>query len=338
MTRKFFTEEQEAAVVARYVAGETTTEIAASFNISNIPILRALQKAGVVTRQKSTSDRLTEDVRTEIAALCTNGMKIDDVAAKFKIGSRTVKKIIAKRGVTMKRGRPATCELDHTAFDDMTKPEAAYVTGFLFADGSVVHDDYGSSLVEVGLSVKDIGHVEKIRTFLKSTHKICIIDGHVGKQDRFLKGYLLKSGPSANLHVRSERLTNALIQAGMVPVKADRIPAPGLADDKHFWRGMIDGDGSLGIQRKGKHKGSVYISLNGQYVIIESFLAYLRRQKIDINQRPYHRSTIFCMNATDRIAIDIVRLLYENAPISLDRKQLRAVEILGKEQPTKVNT
>lgn len=106
MSKKALTEEQETSIVERYKAGETIPQMAKAFGVSINPIARAIAKAGIVTRQQSTEARLTNEVRAEIAKACANGDKINDVAARYSIGRRTVTQILSDHGVALKAGRP----------------------------------------------------------------------------------------------------------------------------------------------------------------------------------------------------------------------------------------
>ena len=123
-------------------------------------------------------------------------------------------------------------QLRQDAFDELT-PDAAYWIGFLFADGSVVGRGE-SAVVQTRLSECDREHLVKLRSFLGSTHKIGAAPaGNYG-------GY--RSRPSVRLSVPAGRLARRLLSLGRYEGPIDST----LIRSRDFWRGVVDGDGSLG--------------------------------------------------------------------------------------------
>ena len=128
--------------------------------------------------------------------------------------------------------------LNHQAFDIVTN-DAAYWIGFLFADGSVIQQQRGAPQVQLRLSEIDRGHLEKFRQFLDSTHAITTSPpGNLG-------GY--QSRASARYAIVSRRLAGRLLEMG----RYEGPIAPELAASRHFWRGVVDGDGSIFILKTG---------------------------------------------------------------------------------------
>lgn len=131
-----------------------------------------------------------------------------------------------------------TKPLNHEAFDIVTN-DAAYWIGFLFADGSVIKQQKGAPQVQLRLSEIDRGHLEKFRQFLASTHVITTSPpGNFG-------GY--RSRASARYAVTSRRLAGRLLEMGRYegPIASE------LAASRHFWRGVVDGDGGISRISKG---------------------------------------------------------------------------------------
>ena len=123
--------------------------------------------------------------------------------------------------------------LNHEAFDIITN-DAAYWIGFLFADGSVFQQQRGGApFVQLRLSEIDRGQLEHFRQFLDSTHAITTSPpGNFG-------GY--QSRASVRYTVSSRRLAGRLLELG----RYEGPIAPELTVSRHFWRGVVDGDGSI---------------------------------------------------------------------------------------------
>src|SRR5208282_5274398 len=142
--------------------------------------------------------------------------------------------------------------VNHQAFD-VVSDDAAYWIGFLFADGSVIQRQKGAPLVQLRLSEIDRSHVENFRQFIGSTHTISTSPpGNFG-------GY--RSRASVRFAVNSRGLAARLLEMG----RYEGPIAPELAASRHFWRGVVDGDGSIFFLKTGYYD----ISLVGSRRLLE---------------------------------------------------------------------
>jgi hypothetical protein len=149
--------------------------------------------------------------------------------------------------------------LNHNAFDIITD-DAAYWIGFLFADGSIFRSRKEVLRVQVRLSEVDKSQLVKFREFLGSTHAIGTCPaGNFG-------GYA--SRPSVRFSVGSERLANRLLELGRYegPIARE------LATSRHFWRGVVDGDGSIFTTKTGYTGFGVV----GSRRLLDAFLGFLK--------------------------------------------------------------
>lgn len=297
-----FDDVQEAEIARRYGTGETVAVIGHSLGCSPQTIANILRRLGVALR---TRNPVITDEQNELALrLCRDGKTIDEAAAEAGVSNRHVKKLLADTDIEMRQGRPPEHDLNHAAFDQPT-PEALYWYGFLLADGALHYDNYGSPILATGLSVKDRGHVEKLRAFLGSTHTIGI---NTAGEGTF-------GGDSSTFRVRSKQIAEALVKWGFTTVKAERLPRGGAENSRDFWRGMVDGDGSVG-----KPGGCYdYISLNGQHALMCEFRTYLNRNNISCGN-VNRKGVIWSVKAVRYQAIKAISLLYEGATVFLDRK------------------
>jgi hypothetical protein len=201
--------------------------------------------------------------------------------------------------------------LNHAAFDIVTN-DAAYWIGFLFADGSVIQQQKGAPVVQLRLSEVDRGQLEKFRKFLDSTHAIGTSPpGNFG-------GY--RSRTSVRFSVTSQRLAQRLLEMGRYegPIASE------LAVSRHFWRGVVDGDGSIFVLKRG-YSG---ISLVGSRRLLETFLGFLRERNLSGRMTIRPQKSIHEVSTAGHLAELIIDELYRGAPTALARKAAAAGPII----------
>lgn len=313
------TPEQEVEIARRYRAGESPDALAPEFKVERMTIYNILKRQGVPPRNPITV--LDARERDAVAEMCLSGNVSEAVAEAFDIGKSTVSTILRERGINLKTGRPRTCDLDETAFDELT-PESLYWMGFLFADGCVHHGRDGETSLVCGLAAKDLNHLEKLRAFCKSTHKICRYTAKAGDKG----GVVVQDRDHVYWSVRSNKLCDALERRGIV-TKRTRVPAPELAQSRDFWRGCVDGDGTIATTTI---RNYVYpqIRLFGQKPLLETFQEFLAKNKApNLNMTPT-ASGIWGIQIMGSKAMAIIDTLYNGATIALERKNERAKAIL----------
>jgi hypothetical protein len=108
-----------------------------------------------------------------------------------------------------------------------------------------------------------------------------------------------------------------------------------LENDRHFWRGVIDGDGSIGIYPRKLSNGGVryvaWLSLIGSINLVTQFKAFLRcylQQEVPNIFPAKLNSEVYGISLGDKRAVEAIRLLYDRSSIALERKLERARSIL----------
>ena len=111
---------------------------------------------------------------------------------------------------------------DVSFFDEINTPEKAYWLGFIYADG--FHNKYH---FQMKLSIKDRDHLMSLRSALKSNHVV-----HNNLDTTFLR-------------ICSKQLCDTLDKLGCITKKSLVIRYPNIDPllNKHFIRGVFDGDG-----------------------------------------------------------------------------------------------
>jgi hypothetical protein len=169
---------------------------------------------------------------------------------------------------------------------------------------SRIQQQKGAPQVQLRLSEVDRGHLEKFRQFLDSAHAITTSPpGNFG-------GY--QSRPSARYAVTSRRLAGRLLEMG----RYDGSIAPELTASRHFWRGVVDGDGSIFIPKTGYSS----ISLLGSQRLLEAFLRFLTERHLSGRMTIRPHKSIHGLGTAGYLAELIIDELYRNATTALGRK------------------
>ena len=195
-----------------------------------------------------------------------------------------------------------------------TESEArSYFIGFILADGSVRRCAGNKIKFEIGLSQKDKDQLEKIKLFLNSTHPI-----RLGTQN------------IVRYSVLSKELFEELGKYNITPNKTLKETCPEqFINDKHFWRGIIDGDGYVTIHKTRKYPD---LGLCGTKEICDSFLSFINSQGITTKAKPRHRPPFtnnhYGISFQGKPAYEIIKLLYENSNHFLTRKKQIAQNII----------
>jgi transposase len=254
-----------------------------------------------------TVEKLNEYQKLRMVDLYKSGESATQIARQLQVSAPTVYYWLHRLGVIL-RESPGS-QLRHDAFDELS-PEAAYWVGFLFADGSVGRKRR-SGPISVRLSERDSKHLVKLQEFLNSSHTISIAPaGNYG-------GY--SSKPSMHLMFTSERLTQQLLSLGRYEGPISDL----LIQSRDFWRGVVDGDGSLGILET----GYAYFGVVGSRRLLEAFMSFLKSNELGARMTIRADKTIFQVATAGHTAEKIVVFLYRDATVALDRKAASAAKI-----------
>lgn len=197
-------------------------------------------------------------------------------------------------------------KLNTKVFDKLT-PEAYYWLGFLYADGHISSGKRGYN-IELGVHSKDKEHLKKFLNFMNCNNKIT--------KDKRSKYYRVRIG--------SKELHDKLMSFGFNNEKSKNAnPHYSLLNSRDFWRGVVDGDGSLSYVITRNYP---FIHLCGTLKTTEEFANFIKRNGILSMARPHDASTklstqpFYQISYSSNKAKQIGKLLYEDSEIYLDRK------------------
>jgi hypothetical protein len=205
---------------------------------------------------------------------------------------------------------PKVHTMDETVFDTITEQSACWI-GNLMADGNIYTGKTGNPRIALTLAEGDHEHLVKFRKFLNCSNEIS------PKKSR-LKG---KIWNQFTLRFTSKRLAGKLIAFGVTHRKSLTAKVIGLEDDKHFWRGVLDGDGHI-KNKDGKDGDKVIVT--GSYDLMRQFKNFIEHNiagsAVRLKQdNKYYRLYIYSYTARM-----LLKLLYADCHIALDRKLAQA--------------
>ena len=264
--------------------------------------------------------RLTETQILEVQDRYLSGESSETLAREYPASASHIRSILKKRGIPIRSlsASKTKYSLNTDAFKYLT-PEAEYWAGFLFADGCIYRNSGGKRnlVVRLGISEKDHEHILKFKAFLEAVAPVRTV---VHKNSlNSITGITTLSSINLCCHT----LAVDLIELGL---RGDRIPCEKLEFSRHFWRGMIDGDGSISSTQDKK----VEVTLCGKPLMLEKFQNFIKSIGIHTNAKIRAGVGVHYLHLTTRKAKDLLECLYQDGDTGLDRKIIRAQDILEK--------
>jgi hypothetical protein len=261
--------------------------------------------------------KLTAEQKAEVESLYISGVSSVLIAEKFGISHQAIRGILSRRNVVIRDASACIrrLPLDETAFSRITN-DSAYWIGFLMADGSVVGNEVG-----VALSQNDLPHLISFREFMKSEHAITPV------QSTTRGGYTNK--PTFRYSFKSRRIVDDLSKHGVIPNKSkSAVASAELAKNSHFWRGVIDGDGSIDLPRTLPRYAGPVVRLVGSEMLLNQFSELVRTISPRWRGSVRPHKSIFALSVSGEMAIEVLGVLYRDAAFALPRKENAARNIL----------
>lgn len=274
----------------------------------------------------------TAEAKVAILAEYAAGASMHALQRKYGGTRFTISRMTASAGVRHRTAaeRQRRLPVRHDAFADAAaSEEAAYWVGMLMADGCVYYHTAGrgeSHYLHLGLHAKDLSHIEKYKSFLRAEQKIV----HTSVLRKPVRDKPPVRVDMCELRIGSRQLVADLAKYGVVPRKSKIAEVVGLENNRHFWRGVIDGDGNLrwttNARLPDQHPRAC-LQVIGSKFLMSQFERYCN--SIVGAAGKAHRSRecwAFLLNSNK--AADMIAHLYMNCTTALDRKMALAHEIL----------
>lgn len=303
-------EEMGNEMCQRYLAGESANKVGKHYGVCHTTVYKQLKKRGLSIR--SNRALFTEEQVKDICLKYERGVSTQKLGPLYNVVPSTITRILLKNKIyyrsTSERSREFT--LNHSIFRELT-PEVAYWIGFIAADGCVHKKAGNSFVITIALQIADSNHVEKFKKFLEATQQTKI----------------WRRGTVAGIHVTSSEIAKDLLKYGITPRKSLTMCIHNcLEDNRDFWRGVCDGDGSLGLN-------PIRLQMSGSYNLMGQFRNYIHKH-ITTAAEVHKRGNIGGFSLSGVLAKEAIRILYANSVVSLDRKQCLADRILNEDFKT----
>lgn len=304
----------DAKVLSLYEQGLPWTEVAAQAGCSVKTVGNVLQRHGVQPHRRRF---FTDDQKAEIVDAYMDGDTAHEIAERLDCDSSGVYYVL--RGAGIARRHPIGLT-NKTFFDVIDTEEKAYWLGFIAADGCVAGMDRGYPWLQIKLARKDRGHLDKLHAALGADRPV--IDNEqmsAGKMREY-----------STLAVHSSDLVASLIRQGITPRKTLTLqPWIGPPDlMRHYWRGLVDGDGSMTRTPK-----MWLVSLVGSRDVISAFATWAGSVcSTKATARPSRSGNYWSCQVGGTVGVrDLVAALYAGCTVALDRKKALADRVIAGE-------
>jgi hypothetical protein len=312
------TEQDFKAIAIKYQNGATLRILAKAYGVSSDNIRDILVKVGVTVRYQGQMHHGSgpkkivfsdSDLTTMWELYVCKGSTIAMLIERYSSSYHVIRRTLQKMGAYVSSGRPHSCDFTNERAFDILTPSACYWLGFLITDGCVSDD----GRISLGLATRDVDHLTKFLKFCGSSNSV----------RTSLHG-------SVSIAIRSVAMSNKLKSYGVVPRKTFicEVLHPELLTSPDFWRGCIDGDGSIYIDKDGK--SHVSFSTASEKFITQ-FKDFVKSIIPDLVASTTYYRHCYNMSVYNTKAIKMIKHLYTDPCESLARKQLIADWVMKNE-------
>lgn len=296
----------------KYSEGVSAKELAELYGVVPGTVTYHIRKTNIA--RHTTKKALTKEQTLLAKSLYDNGNSSREIAKILKVSPSAVLSHIRQVGGkirTIKECRALKPCIKHVvnenAFDNYHDEYVAYWLGMIMSDGNVYHPKIGSKRLFFGLQNRDKNHVERLRDFICPSLPVL---NH-------------KRTNLALFIVTSNVLVEKLNQYNIIQRKSLVAKAPEcLENNRHFWRGYVDGNGWIGVLIDNKTGKEYYrLQLVGSNTIVNQFHCYLKRNIPGIKSHVGRKLNISRVCYANKITCKALNLLYSFNNVSLDRKQ-----------------
>ena len=289
-----------------YLDGCAIKDIRSECHCSDKLIYSALARTGTPVGRGINNDpkKLNQTEIDFIKKKYQEGYSSIDISIQMGRSKYAVLKTLKQEGINRRnRQENRTHSLDENAFFNVNN-ESAYWAGFLLADGNMHKSKQSSWLIQVALKKSDQKHLEKLRCFLKSSHSI------------------INDRGNCRFSFSSYKIWTDLLKFGLRERKSGLEKAGDcIKSNPHFWRGVVDGDGSIYENKHGKWK----LSLVGSSALLKQFSQFVFNAGLPLCSVQKHKS-IWQVTYAQSSAYKVGLLLYDGS-VALDRKQSKFNEM-----------
>ncbi len=234
-----------------------------------------------------------------------SGENLTSIAKRYGTSHTTVTSVLRGQGIQfhLQNGLTRFHTYESRYFQVIDTEEKAYWLGFLTADGCITagRTKISSQRLTIHLGIRDYDQLIKFKQALQATQM-------VSKNER-----------SCSFTIYNSELVADLAVYGIVPRKTLHTKPAQVAPEleRHYWRGVIDGDGHIS-------KDGQSLTLVGDYEVVVGFQTFVLTHCPKVKASIFRDLNIYTFKVTGIAAQKILEVLYGDATVYLDRKYERA--------------
>lgn len=294
--------EETTPLYLMYTNGEKLKDIASFAQCSISHIKRSFAHHGLKPKRTGRPPSLTLEKTLSLHREYLEGKSFSSLSKAHGVGQHAILGSFRRNNLATRPSDNDSRCVNEFCFDKLTR-QSLYWIGFLMADGWVNCRD----VVGVGAHTKDIQQIENFKSFTEGN-----------------QGVLLH--PTRNFcsfQFRSTHTASTLDGYGVTKKKSlTANPSDAIVDSADFWRGMVDGDGTLFKSSRPSKSPRLMLTLAGSVNCVEKFRQFCFKRVGESRVRPSKKGNIFTVTFTGSYAKGVASLLYANAPDNqrLERK------------------
>ena len=237
-------------------------KISEKTGISENILFRIKRKYGLKTIKFSPHNKvITDDIENKMIEEYKNYSSIE-IAEKFGFKTpKTVLDVLKKHKIRAKNPSDYT-DYNENYFEKIDNHDKAYIIGLLLSDGYVVKNYSGFGMQ---LNEKDVSILEKIKKRLGNSCSIIDIKGRglIKVCGRFVYSKGMK-----RITCHNHKIANDLSNFNILKNKTNRLKIPKFAKKYYssFFRGFIDGDGTVGINSQTNYPWCQFVCCNNNFL------------------------------------------------------------------------
>jgi hypothetical protein len=212
-------------------------------------------------------------------------------------------------------------------FNKIDSNEKAYWLGFIYADGYITEK---TNRFGIELNIKDKSHLQNFLDCIDSNQKI-----RVRRRENKFKNKEQKYLESCSFLLNNKNIHDSLHNLGVLPNKSKIIEFP--SEDQlmseyylDFIRGVIDGDGTIGLFNTSNGFKKPHISLiSASYNFISKIKDILNKNGIDMQITETKNLLFRLMSEKQETVFKLLELIYKNSSENtrLKRKYKQCIKI-----------
>lgn len=294
----------ETQIISLKNNGMLKKDIAKKLLIEPKQLWRIFKRLGL-SYYKDRSKYLTEENMINICTSYTNNATIRQIQTSLGCSVQDIRKALKQNNIppkTLKDYRQIG--YNETAFEDINSEETNYFYGWILSDGCLTKD-----CIRININSKDSYIIEQLKVYVGTSNKIGC---YTYEDSRSITGKLFNT---TSLYFKHEGIIARLKSFGLEERKSTKEKSPKvLENNRHFWRGMLDGDGNIS-------KSTNEVSLVGSEEIINSFVRYCTSLFPKCTPKIYIKGSLYIFSLCSKIYSKLLLdELYRDCNYKLDRK------------------